>query len=368
MRLRVLTLPIVAASLVVALGFLNPGKLRAGEVQRYDCPAQVYQAFENQRLSAFTKKTDIPIQLKVSSSCAVVSGFENVDADIVASSAARINRLQQEAGLKETASCKDPSAIANHCRCPARNRLKPFAVSSTVSEKENELIIDDQVFEIVLRGAGQNQTLLFSAFYSRSSADINRIEIERIIVLDLLPALRVMGYDDLCVQLYDKDQGQLDKYMQGVIDEERLINTVAFLEETCGIETLELAREFGFKVWAIDPTYLYERKRMLLFFHLMAGKIDGMLFQRLKRKIFIEDADARVVCILAGPYISEAPGLSAYPLGMRLNEFTNGRNFSVSIEGSEYPNRRIVSDIKIHIYGNSFYQTKGAILYPPQHD
>lgn len=228
----------------------------------------------------------------------------------------------------------------------------------------DELIMEDQVFEMVLRGAEQNQTLLFSAYYSRNAADMNRIEIERIIVLQLLPALRVMGYRDLCVQIYNKDQEQVDQYVQGVIDEETLINTVPFVEETCGIETLIIARELGFKVWAIDPTYLYESNRMLLFFHVMAGKIDGMLFERLKRMIFNEDADAKVVCILAGPYISEAPSISVYPLGMRLNEFTNGKNLSVSIEGEEYPNKRIISDIKIYIYENRFYQAKQSSLSP----
>jgi len=368
MRVRLLTLLIAATSLVAALFLLNPGKLTTGEVLRYDCSAQVYQAFENERLNAFTKKTGIPIQLKVSSSYAAVYRRENEHADI-ASTAARVNRFQQEAGFKEKAFCKDPLDIVTHLQCPVSNRIKPLAVSSTITKSNvDELIIDDQVFEIVLRGAEQNQTLLFSASYSRSCADINRIEIERIIVLDLLPALRLLGYHDLGVQIYDKDQGQVSQYMQGVIDDETLLNTVPFLEETCGIKTLKIARELGFNVWAIDPTYLYEGNGILLFFHVMAGKIDGMLFERLKRKIFNEDADAKVFCILAGPYISEAPGLSAYPLGMRLNEFTNGRNFSVSIEGPEYPNKRIVSDIKIHIDGNIFYEAKGAIPHPHQHD
>lgn len=245
------------------------------------------------------------------------------------------------------------------------NRINALAVSSMITKTNvDELIIDNQVFEMVLRGAEKNQTLLFSASYSRRSADMNRIEIERIIVLDLLPALRVIGYGDLCVQIYDKDQEQVDQYVQGDIDEKTLINTVPFVEETCGIETLKIARELGFKVWAIDPTYLYERNRMLLFFHVMAGKIDWMLFERLKRKIFNKDPNAKVVCILAGPYISEAPSLSVYPLGMRLSEFTNGKNFSVSIEGAEYPNKRIVSDIKIHIDENRFYQARQSSLSP----
>ena len=249
------------------------------------------------------------------------------------------------------------------------DRIKPPAVSSTITNRNvDELIIDDQVFELVLRGGEQNQTVLFSAWYSCSSADMDRIEIERIIISDLLSALRVLGYHDLCVQIYDKDQRHVDKYMRGVMDEETLANTVPFLQETCGIKILKIARELGFKVWAIDPTYPYKGNRMLLFFHVIAGKIDGMLFEKLKRKIFNENANAKVVCILAGPYISEAPSLSPYPLGMRLNEFTKGRNFSVSIEGPEYPNKRIVSDIKIHIYRNLFYEAKQAIPHHHQHD
>ena len=368
MRVRLLTLLNVATSLLAALVLLHPGKLRAGEVVRYDCSAQVYLALGTERLNTFTKEVGLPIQLKLSSSGAAIYRHENKNADI-ASTLARLNRFQQETGFEERAFCEDPLTIVNHLQGPTSNRIKPLTVFSTTSRRSpDELIIDEEVFEIVLRGAEQNQTVLFSASYSRSSANISRIEIERTIVLDLLPALRVMGYGDLCVQLYHKDQGQVDKYMQGVIDEETLIHTVAFLEETCGIETLKLARAFDFKVWAIDPTYLYEGNRLLLFFHLMAGRIDGMIFERLKRKIFNKDADAKVVCILAGPYISEAPSLSVYPLGMRLNDFTNGRNFSVSIEGSEYPNKKIVSDIKIRIEGNIFYEAKGASPHPHQHD
>ena len=288
---RLLTLLIAATSILAALVLLHPEKLRAGEVLRYDCSAQVYQAPGNERLDASAKKIGVPIKLKASS---------------------------------------------------------------------DELIIDEEVFKIVLRGAEQNQTVLFSAWYTGNPADISRIEIERMIVLDSLPSLRALGYHDLCVQIYAKDQGQVNKYMRGVIDEKRLTNTVSFLEETCGVEILRIARELGLKVWAIDPTYLYGNNWLGLFSHVKAGKIDGMMFKRLKRKIFNEDPYAKVLCILAGPYISEAPGLSAYPLGMRLNDFTNGRNFSVSIEGREYPNERIVSDIKIHIEGDTFYKAEKA--------
>lgn len=367
-RVRLLTLLNAATSLVAALVLLNPGKLMAGEVLRYDCSAQVYQAVENERLNAFTKKIGIPIQLKVFSSYAAVYRQENENADIT-STVSRVNLFQQEPDFKETVFCKDPLATVSHPQCPVSNRIKPLAVLSTRSKKSpDELLIDEEVFEIVLRGAEQNQTVLFSAWYSSSSADINRIKIERMIVLDSVPALRALGYRDLCVQIYDKDQGQVDKYMRWAIDENTLINTVPFLEETCGIELLRIARKLGLKVWAIDPTYLYGKNWMLLFSHLMAGKIDGMLFKRLKRKIFNENPDAKVFCILAGPYISEAPELSAYPLGMRLNDFTNGRNFSVSIEGREYPNKKIVSDVKIHINGNTFYEAKEASPQPHQRD
>lgn len=249
------------------------------------------------------------------------------------------------------------------------DRIKAIAVSSMgIAEDSDELIIDDQVFEMVLRGAEQNQTLLFSASYCCSSTNKNRIEIERIIIMEFLPALRVLGYHDLGVQIYDEDQGQVDKYMQGEIDEATLKNSVPFLEEICSIQILKMARELGFKVWAIDPTYLYEGNCMSLFFDVMAGNIDALFFQNLKKNIFNEDMDAKVVCILAGPYISEAPGLSDYPLGMRLDEFTNGRNFSVSIEGAEYPNGKIVSDIKIHIDGDTFLEAKQPIPHPHQHN
>ena len=349
-----------ATSILAALVLLLPGKLRAGEVLRYICSAQVYQALENERLDASTKKIGVPIKLKASSFGASAYRHANKSADI-ASTLARLNRFQQETGFEERAFCEDPLTTVSHLQYPASNRIKPLVVLPATSKRSpDELIIDEEVFEIVLRGAEQNQTVLFSAWYSGNPADINRIEIERMIVLDSLPSLRALGYHDLCVQIYAKDQGQVNKYMRGVIDEKRLTNTVSFLEETCGVEILRIARELGLKVWAIDPTYVYGNNWLGLFSHVKAGKIDGMMFKRLKRKIFNEDPYAKVLCILAGPYISEAPGLSAYPLGMRLNDFTNGRNFSVSIEGREYPNERIVSDIKIHIEGDTFYKAEKA--------
>jgi len=197
MRVRLLTLFIAANLLASASLLLNPAKLAAGEVLRYDCTTQTHQAFENECLSAFTKETDIPIQLNIFPSYATVYRHENEYAD-TASTAAIVEGFQQEPGFKETALCKDPLAIVTHFKCLVSNRIKPLAVSSTTTLRSlDELIIDDQVLEIVLRGAEQNQTLLFSSMYSSSPADMNRIEIERIIVLDLLPALRVLGYHDL---------------------------------------------------------------------------------------------------------------------------------------------------------------------------
>lgn len=229
--------------------------------------------------------------------------------------------------------------------------IKPSKASDMGAKEDVEkLIIDDLVFEMVLQGAQQNQTLLISVSYDHTPDNMARIETERIMLMYLLPSLRALGYRDLAVQIYDKDQGKVDQYVQGVINEEELKNTLPFLEQTCGIQILEMARELGFKVWAIDPTHQYEGNSMLLFLDVMTGKIDRLFFENLKRKIFKEDTERKVVCILAGPYISEVPTLSDYPLGMRLSEFTNGRNFSVSMEGKEYPNKKILSDIKIHIY------------------
>lgn len=80
---------------------------------RYSCSAQVYEAFENSRLDAFTQETGIAIDLFVASSDSCVYRVMQ-DMTDVASSTRAIYQRHKEHGLIEIPFCKDPLAVITH--------------------------------------------------------------------------------------------------------------------------------------------------------------------------------------------------------------------------------------------------------------
>jgi phosphate transport system substrate-binding protein len=93
--------------------FVGLGTVHAEDTLRYSCSAQVFEAFETDRLEAFTKRTQVKVDLMVSSSPVAVEQLANGDSDI-ASTAQRITPDAKAKGLEETAFCKDPIAIIAH--------------------------------------------------------------------------------------------------------------------------------------------------------------------------------------------------------------------------------------------------------------
>lgn len=90
---------------------------------RYSCSAQVYEAFENTRLDAFTKETGIPIDLFVASSESCVYRVTQDMTDI-ASSTSELYQRHKDYGLIEIPFCKDPLAIITHKDSPVNNLTK----------------------------------------------------------------------------------------------------------------------------------------------------------------------------------------------------------------------------------------------------
>lgn len=113
---------IVLVGMVVSAGFIltDSHSLWAAGTLRYSCSAQVYDAFENERLDAFTKKTGTTIDLKISSSQQAVERLANGESDI-ASSAQRLSDQLRESGLVETPFCKDPLAVITHPQTPVND-------------------------------------------------------------------------------------------------------------------------------------------------------------------------------------------------------------------------------------------------------
>jgi len=93
------------------------GSPLAKEVLRYSCSAQVYEAFENERLDAFTRKTGIEVEVSVFSSYKAFSRLMKGYSDI-ASMARKLYRRHREFGFVATPFCKDPLAVIVNAQCP----------------------------------------------------------------------------------------------------------------------------------------------------------------------------------------------------------------------------------------------------------
>jgi phosphate transport system substrate-binding protein len=98
-------------SLLLTVFVLMPsGSILAKEVLRYSCSAQVYEAFENERLDALTKKTGIEVELSILSSYKAFFRLKKGYSDI-ASMARRLYRRHRGSGFAVTPFCKDPMAV-----------------------------------------------------------------------------------------------------------------------------------------------------------------------------------------------------------------------------------------------------------------
>jgi phosphate transport system substrate-binding protein len=96
---------------------ISPGSSLAKEVLKYSCSDQVYQAYENRRLNAFTEKTGIEVDLSVSSSRKAFIRLMNGDSDM-ASMASRLYPRDRKVGFVETLFCRDPLGIIVNAQCP----------------------------------------------------------------------------------------------------------------------------------------------------------------------------------------------------------------------------------------------------------
>ena len=104
---------LIIVGLFVLWAMVPMAAATAGQELRYSCSAQVYEAFENVRLDAFTKETGISVDLSVAGSNSCVYRVMQDMTDIGSSTRA-IYRRHKEHGLVEIPFCKDPLAIIVH--------------------------------------------------------------------------------------------------------------------------------------------------------------------------------------------------------------------------------------------------------------
>lgn len=108
---------LIAASALFSWVMPADSTLHAQEKLRYSCSAQVYEAFEKERLAVFTKITGITIDLFVASSGSSVNRLMFGYSDI-ASTARGLFYPLKESGYVETPFCRSPLAIIAHSSSP----------------------------------------------------------------------------------------------------------------------------------------------------------------------------------------------------------------------------------------------------------
>ncbi len=108
-RITPFGLMVLVSCLLCLLLMPGPPAMAQGKL-RYSCSAQVYEAFEKDRLDAFTKATGIQVELYVASSSSSVNRLM-YDYSDVASTARGLYYPLKESGYLETPFCRDPLAI-----------------------------------------------------------------------------------------------------------------------------------------------------------------------------------------------------------------------------------------------------------------
>ena len=106
-------LTVLLAEWVQPFPSMGQGKLR------YSCSAQVYEAFERERLEAFNKATGMEVELYLTSSPVALERIMSGEADIAGVVRKRSQAYNKEPGMMEIPFSRDPLAIIVH----PKNRL-----------------------------------------------------------------------------------------------------------------------------------------------------------------------------------------------------------------------------------------------------
>ena len=108
--------------ILVLLGAVSP-TIHAEEALRYSCSAQVSEAFETERLEAFTRATGIRVDLFIAPSPTCVNRLMNGACDI-ASTTRGLHFSHKESGYVETPFCRDALAVIVNVASETENVTK----------------------------------------------------------------------------------------------------------------------------------------------------------------------------------------------------------------------------------------------------
>ncbi len=103
--------------LFLVLSLTGPMSASAGQALRYSASAQVFEAFDDVRLKAFTQDTGIAVDLFVASSQSCVYRLLQ-DMTDVASSVRLLSQREKDFGLVTIPFARDPLAVITHQSTP----------------------------------------------------------------------------------------------------------------------------------------------------------------------------------------------------------------------------------------------------------
>lgn len=103
-------------TVLISWGMMGDSTVHAQEPLRYSCSAQIFEAFETERIPAFTEATGINVELYICSSLMAVNRLMNACSDI-ASTTQRLSHRQRGHGYVETTFCRDPLSVIVNEQC-----------------------------------------------------------------------------------------------------------------------------------------------------------------------------------------------------------------------------------------------------------
>ncbi len=150
---RVPTVLLIAAAVMFISCFIKPAALQASEKLLYSCSAQIFEAFEKERLKVFTEITGIEVVLHVANSSACVNRLMNGFSDI-ASTTRGLHYSHKVSGYVETLFCRDPLAVivnkSSHLVSLSKKQLRDIFMRNITDWRE----IGEPALPIVLAVPG----------------------------------------------------------------------------------------------------------------------------------------------------------------------------------------------------------------------
>lgn len=161
----------------------------AGDVLRYSVSAQIYEAFGQTRLDAFTQETGVKVDLYVSSSGSAIYRLMNDFSDL-AGSVRGLYYRHKESGYVEIPFCKDPLAVIVNAASPVKDLTADqiqgiFAKSITtwkaVGGPDRPIIViapgkDTAAFKNFERMAMAHKEILYDYMSYKSTMVISAVE------------------------------------------------------------------------------------------------------------------------------------------------------------------------------------------------